>query len=134
MSEEVKKTEAQETPKVEEVVETKVVEAPVEAKVEEAKTEKVEEEPKSIEGDAMASLVGAKIEVRGGEKFIKLEDLPPDSMYTMDQMVEFEKLYENTLTEIKEGEVVEGRGNDIGDKEVAVDIGIKSEGSVSLEE
>jgi small subunit ribosomal protein S1 len=48
-----------------------------------------------------------------------------------DQML---KLYEGTLGKINEGEIVRGRIVSIGQSDVAVDIGFKSEGLVSLTE
>jgi len=44
------------------------------------------------------------------------------------------KLYEGTLGKISEGEIVKGRIVAIGESEVSVDIGFKSEGVVSLAE
>jgi small subunit ribosomal protein S1 len=44
------------------------------------------------------------------------------------------KLYEGTLGKISEGEIVKGRVVAIGDTEVSVDIGFKSEGTVQLAE
>ena len=46
----------------------------------------------------------------------------------------FEKMYSETLNEIAEGEIVKGRILSINDKEVAVDIGFKSEGTIPIEE
>ncbi|HCV43996.1 MAG TPA: 30S ribosomal protein S1, partial [Bacteroidetes bacterium] len=44
------------------------------------------------------------------------------------------KLYEGTLGKINEGEIVKGRVVTIGDSEVSVDIGFKSEGIVAKAE
>jgi small subunit ribosomal protein S1 len=44
------------------------------------------------------------------------------------------KMYEGTLGKISAGEIVKGRVVSIGDSEVAVDIGFKSEGTVQLAE
>ncbi len=104
-----------------------------------AEAMKAKNEP-SAAGDDTAddrldpSLVGAKIEYRDGEKFISIDDLPPDSEYTPDQMKEMSLLYEDTLTEIKEGQIVAGKIIAISEKDVAVDIGFKSEGTVPIEE
>ncbi|HEB83866.1 MAG TPA: 30S ribosomal protein S1 [Bacteroidetes bacterium] len=72
--------------------------------------------------------------MRDGEKYIRLEDLPPDSEYTPEERRELEQLYGDSLREIQEGEIVPGKIIAIGEKEVAVDIGFKAEGSVPLEE
>lgn len=47
---------------------------------------------------------------------------------------ELEKLYEQSFREIKEGEVVEGKISDISSKDVMVDIGYKSEGSIPIDD
>lgn len=80
------------------------------------------------------SLAGANIEVRDGEKFIKLEDVPPDSEYTSDEEQALSAMYDGTFADIKENEIVTGRIVAISEKEVAVDINFKSEGTVPIEE
>ncbi len=87
----------------------------------------------SEEPDATATIKD-KIEIRNGEKFIKLEDLPSDDEYSDEEFAAQAALYEDTLTEIREGTIVTGKIIAIGDKEVAVDIGFKSEGTVLIEE
>ena len=47
---------------------------------------------------------------------------------------ELVSLYERTVMDFKEGEIVRGKIIAVGDKEVAVDIGFKSEGTVPTEE
>ena len=54
--------------------------------------------------------------------------------YNESEYNEFKALYERTLGKISEGEIVRGRVVAIGDSEVSVDIGFKSEGTVSLQE
>jgi small subunit ribosomal protein S1 len=44
------------------------------------------------------------------------------------------ELYEETFNNIKPGQIVEGTVIDINDKEVLVDIGFKSEGSIPMSE
>lgn len=46
----------------------------------------------------------------------------------------FEKLYEESLKDVKEGQIVKGKIIEVRPKEVLVDIGYKSEGVISLEE
>ncbi|MBN2012926.1 30S ribosomal protein S1 [candidate division KSB1 bacterium] len=70
----------------------------------------------------------------GDEKFVKLEDLKDDFEYTADEYDEMVKLYEGTLTDFVEGEVIVGKVLAINDKEVAIDIGFKSEGTVPIDE
>jgi small subunit ribosomal protein S1 len=57
-----------------------------------------------------------------------------DREYSEAQYNEMMKLYEGTLGKINEGEIVRGRIVAIGDSEVSIDIGFKSEGTVSLGE
>jgi len=78
------------------------------------------------------SLRADKIVERNGEKYIKLSDLSDDSY--ADKFADLEKMYEDSLTDVKEGEIVTGKIIAISEKEVAVDIGFKSEGTVSLDE
>jgi len=72
----------------------------------------------------------------------KLEDSPPveglDEPYEAKARPEegesFKELYEESLQEVKEGEVVHGRVIHVGPEFVTVDIGFKSEGQVPLRE
>jgi small subunit ribosomal protein S1 len=57
-----------------------------------------------------------------------------DREYSETQYNEMLKLYEGTLGKINEGEIIRGRVVSIGDSEVSVDIGFKSEGVVALAE
>lgn len=54
--------------------------------------------------------------------------------YSESEYKELEKLYESTLGSLNAGEIVKGRVVHIGDSKVAVDIGFKSEGSISVTE
>lgn len=54
--------------------------------------------------------------------------------YNESEFKDLVKLYEGTLGKINEGEIVKGRVVAIGDSEVAVDIGFKSEGTVPVAE
>ncbi|MBI3111340.1 MAG: 30S ribosomal protein S1 [Ignavibacteriales bacterium] len=54
--------------------------------------------------------------------------------YSEAEFQELAKLYEKTLGSINQGEIVKGRIVHIGDSRVAIDIGFKSEGSVSISE
>ena len=57
-----------------------------------------------------------------------------DRDYSEAQYNEMLKLYEGTLGKINEGEIIKGRIVTIGESEVSVDIGFKSEGVVPLAE
>jgi small subunit ribosomal protein S1 len=67
-------------------------------------------------------------------KVIKLADVKEDIEYSPEEFNQMVKLYEDTLTDFVEGEVIVGKILAIGDKEVAIDIGFKSEGTVPIEE
>src|SRR5512138_727897 len=57
-----------------------------------------------------------------------------DREYNDAEYKDLMKLYEGTLGKISEGEIVKGRVVAIGDTEVSVDIGFKSEGVVPIAE
>lgn len=68
------------------------------------------------------------------ERVISLKDLREDVEYEPEEAAFMAKLYEDTMREIKSGEIVTGRIVSISDKDVAIDIGFKSEGTVPIEE
>jgi len=68
------------------------------------------------------------------KEVVKLEDLSEEKEYSENEFDEMVKLYEETMNEFVEGEVIEGKILSITDKEVAIDIGFKSEGSIPIEE
>lgn len=69
------------------------------------------------------------------KKPLTLDDLPEDEDgYTEEEYNRFVELYERTLTDINEGQIVEGRVLSITDKDVIVDIGFKSEAAIPIEE
>src|SRR3970040_2936683 len=57
-----------------------------------------------------------------------------ESGYSENEYKELAKLYESTMGSFSAGEIVKGRIVHIGDSNVAVDIGFKSEGSIPLAE
>lgn len=67
-------------------------------------------------------------------KTLKLEDLEEDKEYSSEEFEALSKLYEDTISDYVEGELVVGKILSIGDKEVTVDIGFKSEGTIPIEE
>jgi len=123
------------------------VQAETEAAAEEAADEQEKDDQKKEEAPAPVeqfaeeialdeldpTLKTDKIVERGGEKFIKKSDLGDDTR-THDKYADLEKLYEESLTDVKEGEIVTGKIIAISEKEVSVDIGFKSEGVVDIEE
>jgi small subunit ribosomal protein S1 len=65
---------------------------------------------------------------------VRMEDLEEEREYSADEMKFLTQMYDKTLTEIKQGDIVKGKILDITDTEVIVDIGFKSEGIVPVEE
>lgn len=57
------------------------------------------------------------------------EDIPSDA-----DMLEMIQLYEQSLSEIKEGQIVEGRVVKVLENEILIDVGFKSEGTISVNE
>ena len=64
---------------------------------------------------------------RSAEKF-------EESGYSEEEYKQLEQLYSGTMGKINAGEIIKGRVVHIGDSNVAVDIGFKSEGNVSVSE
>ena len=64
---------------------------------------------------------------------VSIEELEKPE-YDEDQINEFMALYEESISGIKEGQIVKGTVVSIGPSEVMVDIGFKSEGAVSIKE
>jgi len=67
-------------------------------------------------------------------KTVKLEELKEEQEYSAEEFEELSKLYEETISDYAEGELVVGKILSVGDKEVTVDIGFKSEGTIPIDE
>jgi small subunit ribosomal protein S1 len=65
---------------------------------------------------------------------VKPEELPENQSLNQMEAQDLSGLYEKMIMEFREGEIVKGKVIAIGEKEVSVDIGFKSEGTVALEE
>lgn len=65
---------------------------------------------------------------------IDIAQLIEESDYSPEEYDELTRLYEETLNEIKEGEIVAGKILAITDRGIAVDIGFKSEGIIPMSE
>jgi small subunit ribosomal protein S1 len=72
------------------------------------------------------------LEYRG--RTVALEDMQKEQKDSTEETGGLVSLYERTIMDFKEGEIVRGKIIAIGDKEIAVDIGFKSEGTVLTEE
>ncbi len=64
---------------------------------------------------------------------VGVKELDPDDE-TASSMGQWLQLYEDSLKDLEEGEIVRGRVLKIDDKEVTVDVGFKSEGVIPVEE
>ena len=148
MTEEEKKLENQETePSPQE--ETKVLENPVEPTEEEISPEdlpegveviqeeeeevKPEEEDNAEQGpvdDGTKDMLSNLIKEDDDDDEWWLDD----DEYSSSQRKELEQLYSNTLREFNENEIVEGLISAVGEKEVVLNVGFKSEGVVPISE
>jgi len=84
-------------------------------------------------GTTEVELTEAQIEQRAAEVGVRA-DLFEESDYTLDEYEEMLSLYEDTLGDIAEGEIVRATVLRKTDNAVILDVGFKSEGSVDLEE
>jgi small subunit ribosomal protein S1 len=124
----------------EETVETAPKEEPVDAgPIEGAAEESVEiesvEEPTAepkVEQVAETTQVEQKEETEQPKTLEELDAL--ENEYSAQEHKELEALYEDTLTDFKTNQVVLGKVLAINDKEISVDIGFKSEGTIPSEE
>ena len=96
-----------------------------------------EEEPTSVESaetmEHTAGTVGFTGEIVG--RVVKLEDLDKEPEEdTFAGYEQLKELIEQTLTDVSEHEIVKGRIVTVGDKDVVIDIGFKSDGIVPKSE
>ena len=68
------------------------------------------------------------------DEVVTVDTLDDAPVYNSEEFDELYNLYEKSLLEISEGELVRGRIVAIGEKEIAVDIGFKAEGTIPLDE
>ena len=99
---------------------------------------KSESDLKNMEGgEGVAEAVEQSVEETQDtfeEKIVALEDLEDEGEYSEDEFNELVDLYEKTLSDFVEGELVVGKILAVSDKEVAIDIGFKSEGVIPIDE
>ncbi len=123
---EVETTEESTEEIVEEVAEVEEAEEEVSAEAEET----AEEEATDTEETLTHVFTG---EVEGETYTFDQLDSPSDE-YTADEYNQLMGMYENTLNEIEEKEIVTGRVVSIDEKYVVIDIGFKSEGIIAVNE
>ncbi|MBN1464798.1 30S ribosomal protein S1 [candidate division KSB1 bacterium] len=76
-----------------------------------------------------------QVEIEEGKSYASVDELDRlEREYNDDEVEAMSKFYEDTLVDFKAGQVVLGKILAIGEKEVSVDIGFKSEGNVLVEE
>jgi small subunit ribosomal protein S1 len=125
---------ANDNPTAEEPEEVKAEEADNEEKSEEVESEEEaeavenEEEPEEV---SVATFTG-ELEDDDVYTYDQLQAASED--YTDDEFHELAEMYEDTLNEIEEKEIVTGRVVSVDEKYVIVDIGFKSEGIVQTNE
>ena len=112
-------------------------EEPVEAATEEsveAATEEPAVEPIAEETTTESTPAEAP-KAANGPVYKTMEELDLlEKEYSDAEFETLSKLYEDTLVDFKPGQVVMGKILSVNDKEVSIDIGFKSEGSVPLDE
>tara|TARA_Y200000002_G_scaffold381953_1_gene397448 strand:+ start:1312 stop:3261 length:1950 start_codon:yes stop_codon:yes gene_type:complete len=125
--------ETKTTTPMEEVVEaTETNEVTTESTLEMASDEELEENPLVGETETvLAHVFSGEVE---GEVFTLDQLEKPSDEYSEDEYNQLMGMYENTLNEIEEKEIVTGRIISIDDKYVVIDIGFKSEGIVAVNE
>lgn len=127
MTEEInKETEQEETTATEVVEETAVAEE--ETTQEEATEAEVAAEEKA---ETLTHVFTGEVE---GEVYTYDQLASPSDEYTDDEYNEMMGMYENTLNQIEEKEIITGRVASIDDKYVVIDIGFKSEGIIAVNE
>ncbi|MDD5087433.1 MAG: S1 RNA-binding domain-containing protein, partial [bacterium] len=72
-------------------------------------------------------------EIRFRGRKVRPEDLPENKIESHETQ-DLAALYEKMIMEFREGEIVKGKIIAVGEKEISVDIGFKSEGMVLIEE
>ncbi len=113
--------------------ETKEVETTAEATTEtEAKDEAAEEiVDEDNTAETLTRVYTGEVE---GEVYTYDQLQGPSDEYTEEEYNELMGMYENTLNEIEEKEIVSGRLVSVDDKYVVIDIGFKSEGIIPVNE
>ncbi|MAL18862.1 MAG: 30S ribosomal protein S1 [Balneola sp.] len=135
MTEEVKQEQTEQEATEDTVEETTVAEAEEETTAEESSEEQAAAEAKETAAEerkeTLTHVYSGDVE---GEVY-KLEDLQrPSDEYSDDEYNEMVGMYEDTLNEIEEKEIVHGRVVSVDEKYVVVDIGFKSEGIIQVNE
>ncbi len=81
-----------------------------------------------------AGNITAKDDLRFKGRKVKRSDLPESMPEANKDAQDLASLYEKMIMEFREGEIVRGKIIAINDKEISVDIGFKSEGTIAFDE
>ncbi|HEX5032052.1 MAG TPA: 30S ribosomal protein S1 [Candidatus Eisenbacteria bacterium] len=95
--------------------------------------DEAEVESKPRKRKAITRLVHEDLGEEAGGVAVGVGELDPDED-AQSSMGQWLQLYEDSLKDLEEGEIVRGRVLKIDDKEVTVDVGFKSEGVIPVEE
>jgi small subunit ribosomal protein S1 len=95
--------------------------------------EDAEVETKPRKRKPQTRLIHAEGETEGTVTAVGIQELDTDED-SESEMGQWLQLYEDSLKDLEEGEIVRGRVLKIDDKEVTVDVGFKSEGVIPVEE
>jgi small subunit ribosomal protein S1 len=141
------KPEVQEEPIPEKQDEPVSEQQPEEVKPEEAKEDENEVKAEPVEevkteeaADGKSEETEKKDSVNKKEKqedeieVVRLEDLTEESEYSDKEIDFLTQMYDKTLRQIKQGDIVKGKILDVTDSDVLVDIGFKSEGIIPGDE
>jgi len=102
----------------------------VDVKDESADEAEVETKPRKRK--PQTRLIHEDVEAEGTVTAVGIAELDEDD--ESESMGQWLQLYEDSLKDLEEGEIVRGRVLKIDDKEVTVDVGFKSEGVIPVEE
>ncbi|MEX0723686.1 MAG: 30S ribosomal protein S1 [Gracilimonas sp.] len=131
MTEELKQEQTEQEATEEVVEETTEATEAEETTAEEAAETEAKETAAEERQETLTHVYSGDVE---GEVF-KIEDLQrPSDEYTDDEYSEMVGMYEDTLNEIEEKEIVQGTVVSVDEKYVVVDIGFKSEGIIQVNE
>lgn len=119
---------------------SKVVDNPEKTAVSKAPAEEVKEEEAKEEktGEGGVAVATEEIEEKKDQPSIDEEEYwrmrDEGVEYSKEEYEEMLEMYDSTLTSIEEGQVIKGHVIRVTDTNVVLDVGFKSEGSVSIEE
>ncbi len=83
-------------------------------------------------GDEKESIVQSETTLDADQPLLSLDE--GEKEYSDEEFAKMLDLYDSTMQGIKAGEVVKGKILSVGENEVMVDIGFKSEGTISIDE